>query len=134
MYSELSRRRIRSINKLIRVGKTEAVMVMRVDPDKGYIDLSKRRVAPEDIAACEDRYLRAKAVHSILRHVAANVGTPLLSLYETIGWPLYRKYGHAHEAFRRSVADPTIFDELEIPEKTLKLLMLNIKRRLTPKV
>ena len=66
MYSELSRRRIRSINKLIRVGKTEAVMVMRVDPDKGYIDLSKRRVAPEDIAACEDRYLRAKTV----RHVA----------------------------------------------------------------
>jgi len=64
MYSELSRRRIRSINKLIRVGKTEAVMVMRVDPDKGYIDLSKRRVAPEDTEKCEDRYIRAKTVRT----------------------------------------------------------------------
>jgi translation initiation factor 2 subunit 1 len=42
LLSELSRRRIRSINKLIKVGRQEAVMVLRVDKDKGYIDLSKR--------------------------------------------------------------------------------------------
>lgn len=38
LLSELSRRRIRSINKLIRVGKTEPVVVMRVDKDKGELD------------------------------------------------------------------------------------------------
>lgn len=35
LLSELSRRRIRSINKLIRVGRTAVVMVIRVDSDKG---------------------------------------------------------------------------------------------------
>lgn len=35
LLSELSRRRIRSVNKLIRVGRNEVVVVMRVDPDKG---------------------------------------------------------------------------------------------------
>lgn len=35
LLSELSRRRIRSINKLIRIGKTEPVVVIRVDKDKG---------------------------------------------------------------------------------------------------
>lgn len=35
MLSELSRRRIRSIQKLIRVGRNEVVVVMRVDKDKG---------------------------------------------------------------------------------------------------
>lgn len=35
LLSELSRRRIRSINKLIRVGKTEPVVVIRVDKEKG---------------------------------------------------------------------------------------------------
>ncbi|KYQ49721.1 Eukaryotic translation initiation factor 2 subunit 1 [Trachymyrmex zeteki] len=44
LLSELSRRRIRSINKLIRVGKTEPVVVIRVDKEKGYIDLSKPKV------------------------------------------------------------------------------------------
>jgi hypothetical protein len=37
LLSELSRRRIRSINKLIRVGKTEPVVVIRVDREKGTV-------------------------------------------------------------------------------------------------
>lgn len=37
LLSELSRRRIRSINKLIRIGKTEPVVVIRVDKEKGRI-------------------------------------------------------------------------------------------------
>ena len=55
LLSELSRRRIHSINKLIRVGKNEAVMVLRVDKEEGYIDLSKRRVSPEEVAKCEEK-------------------------------------------------------------------------------
>lgn len=35
LHSELSRRRIRSIKKLIRVGKLEVVQVLRVDQKKG---------------------------------------------------------------------------------------------------
>ena len=37
LLTELSRRRIRSINKLIRVGRNEVVVVVRVDRDKGEI-------------------------------------------------------------------------------------------------
>jgi translation initiation factor 2 subunit 1 len=35
LLSELSRRRIRSVNKLIRVGRNEVVVVLRVDKEKG---------------------------------------------------------------------------------------------------
>lgn len=44
LLSELSRRRIRSVQKLIRVGRNEVVVVLRVDEEKGkayihtYID------------------------------------------------------------------------------------------------
>ena len=37
LLSELSRRRIRSINKLVRVNRTEVVMVIRVDKEKGTV-------------------------------------------------------------------------------------------------
>ncbi|CDO69169.1 hypothetical protein BN946_scf185042.g71 [Trametes cinnabarina] len=73
LLSELSRRRIRSIQKLIRVGRNEVVVVLRVDKEKGYIDLSKRRVSPEDIVKCEERYMKSKAVASIMRHVASKI-------------------------------------------------------------
>merc|ERR1739844_560067 len=74
LLSELSRRRIRSINKLIRVGRNECVVVIRVDKDKGYIDLSKRRVSPEEIKKCEEKFTKAKTVYSILRHCAEILG------------------------------------------------------------
>jgi translation initiation factor 2 subunit 1 len=37
LLSELSRRRIRSIQKLIRIGRNEVVVVLRVDKEKGQI-------------------------------------------------------------------------------------------------
>ena len=104
LLSELSRRRIRSINKLIRVGRNEVAMVLRVDKDKGYIDLSKRRVSPEDVAACEDRFNKAKAVNGVLRHLAERRKLLLEELYERIAWPLYKKYGHAYDAFKIALA------------------------------
>lgn len=126
LLSELSRRRIRSIQKLIRIGKNEVVVVLRVDKEKGgtvywpllwyrelstdilsrntgYIDLSKRRVSPEDIGKCEERYNKGKSVHSIMRHVAEKTKTPIETLYQEIGWPLNKKYGHANDAFKLSI-------------------------------
>merc|ERR1712137_332016 len=100
LLSELTRRRIRSINKLVRVGRQEVCMVLRVDKEKGYIDLSKRRVSPEDVAKCDERFQRSKAVHSIVRHVAEVQHVEIESLYSQTAWPLYRIYGHAYEAFR----------------------------------
>ena len=41
LLSELSRRRIRSIQKLIRVGRNEVVVVLRVDKEKGGKILGK---------------------------------------------------------------------------------------------
>lgn len=71
---------------------------------KGYIDLSKRRVSPEDVIKCEERYNKSKAVHSIMRHVAEATQTPLETLYQNIAWPLNRKYGHSHDAFKISIS------------------------------
>lgn len=132
LLSELSRRRIRSIQKLIRVGRNEVVVVLRVDKEKGmfpplpagrnflfsfrvrvencvlmceigYIDLSKRRVSAEDVVKCEERFNKSKMVHSILRHVAEKTKEPIEQLYESIGWPLMKKYGHAVDAFKFSI-------------------------------
>lgn len=143
LLSELSRRRIRSISKLIKVGRQEPVMVLRVDQEKGYIDLSKRRVSPEDVAACEEKFNKSKMVNSILNHVAATTNISVEELYKTVGWPLYKKYGHAFEAFKMIVADPeSVFKDLTttdesgnvsaIDEAIKAAFVKNIRRRMTP--
>mmetsp|Transcript_10464 Transcript_10464/g.18283 ORF Transcript_10464/g.18283 Transcript_10464/m.18283 type:complete len:331 (-) Transcript_10464:790-1782(-) len=143
LLSELSRRRIRSINKLIKVGRQEPVMVLRVDKDKGYIDLSKRRVSPEDSAHGEDKYQKSKMVHSIIKHVAEVTSSDLEELYRKVGWPLYRIYGHCFEAMKTMVADDGagVFKRLEednegpievLTQEVKDLFLKNIKRRMTP--
>ena len=73
------------------------------DGPAGYIDLSKRRVSPEDIVKCEERFNKGKMVASIMRHVAEKTKTPMETLYQDIGWPLNKKYGHAVDAFKLSI-------------------------------
>merc|ERR1711979_26879 len=139
LLSELSRRRIRSINKLIKIGRSECVVVIRVDKDKGYIDLSKRRVSTEDVVKCEEKFARGKAVNSILRHVAELLkyesDEQLEELYRKTAWYFDRKVnkpGACYDHFKMAVQTPEILDECDIDDETKKVLLSNIKRRLTP--
>ncbi|KAF2456259.1 translation initiation factor 2, alpha subunit [Lineolata rhizophorae] len=133
LLSELSRRRIRSIQKLIRVGRNEVVVVLRVDKEKGYIDLSKRRVSAEDIVKCEERYNKSKMVHSIMRHVAEKTNTPIETLYQSIGWPLNKKYGHSIDAFKLSITNPDVWKEVTFPNEVVREELTSyISKRLTP--
>jgi len=138
LLSELSRRRIRSVNKLVRVGRTEPVVVIRVDKDKGYIDLSKRRVTPEDVERCTEVFSKAKAVNSILRHVASNLdfktNDELEELYRKTAWHFEaktKKKGSSYDWFKQAVQDPTLFDECGLDEKTKAELLRNIQQKLT---
>lgn len=139
--SEVSRRRIRSIGKHLRIGKTEAVQVFRVDKEKGYIDLSKKKVTADDIAQAEDRYNNAKAVHSIMSHVGmewcknpkCDVAN-LEQLYELVGWPLARKFGTCFDAFRIGNASPEkVFGAegpLNIDPELQEIFVRDIRERL----
>lgn len=99
----------------------------------GYIDLSKRRVSAEDIVRCEERYNKSKSVHSIMRHVAEKTNTPIESLYQSIGWPLNKRYGHANDAFKLSITNPSVWDEVEFPNDVVRdELQSYISKKLTP--
>uniref|UniRef100_A0A1I7VB77 Eukaryotic translation initiation factor 2 subunit 1 n=1 Tax=Loa loa TaxID=7209 RepID=A0A1I7VB77_LOALO len=135
LLSELSRRRIRSVNKLIRVGRNECVVVIRVDKEKGYIDLSKRRVYSKDSIQCEERFAKAKAVNSILRHVADQLGydseEQLEELYDKTAWYFDRKLkrkGAAFDIFKKAITDPTALDECDITPDIRKKLLIDIKK------
>ncbi|KAK3854289.1 hypothetical protein Pcinc_012641 [Petrolisthes cinctipes] len=137
LLSELSRRRIRSMNKLIRVGKTEPVVVIRVDKEKGYIDLSKRRVSKEDVERCTEKFAKAKAVSSIIRHVGELLGytqeEQVEQLYQQTAWHFeekYKKQACAYDVFKQAVVDHSILDECKLDEETRSVMVTQIQRKL----
>lgn len=90
--------------KAIRTGRQEIVKVIKVDKEKGYIDLSKKSVSNDEATTkFEEKFEKAKKVHSILRNVAEKCGINIEDLYEEIAWPLYKTHHHALDAFKISI-------------------------------
>lgn len=139
--SEMSNRRIRSISKLTRAGNIEVCMVLRVDADRGYIDLSKKRVrSGEDVIRAKEAFAKAKTVHGIMRHIATIVKQDLASVCEIISWPLYKALGpaKAYDALRRMVHENStdgvfaVCTELASRPALVEALLLAAGRKLTP--
>ena len=121
LSTEVTKKRVKLVNKYMKVGKQEPMMVIRVDREKRYIDLSKKKVLPADAAIAELHFKKAKMVHNILRQMAVKLGpdVTLQSLYEKFAWKLYDKYEHAFDAFRLIMSDADIvYKEIHIsPEE-----------------
>ena len=74
-----------------------------------------------------------------MRHVAEKHTMVLEALYAMVGWPLYKKYGHAYDACKLCLTDQEdIFSGLEafapgaIDEDVKATLIQYIKSRLAP--
>lgn len=110
--SEFTNRRFRSLSSIIKVGRTEIVLVMDVDKERGYIDLSKSKVSSDDIVKCEKKWNQAKSVQTIMTSISIKLSIPLAELHTEITWPLYKKYGSAYEAFLMYIEDSKSVPEL----------------------
>ena len=100
LSSELSRKRVNYVKRLIKERREEVLRVLRIDPQKGFFDLSKKSVKVEEIEEFKETYLKSKTVHGIMKLLSVKAKQPIEELYEMFCWPLYKKYGHAYIAFK----------------------------------
>lgn len=93
-FSELSARRLRETpQKILRLGRLEVLQVLRVDTTKGYIDMTRKNISPEEKQECYDRYSSAKLLHSIIAIAVDVAGTVKVdAVYRDVIFPLYAKY------------------------------------------
>lgn len=144
LSSEVSRKRIRSIHKHLRINKQDVMQVLRVDKDKGYIDLSKKYVNEDQVKYATDAYTKSKTVHSIMKHVAVTCSVDLLTLLQKVSWPLYKKYrvvdddnleeegpqGHALDGLVEILEKPELLNEMDLSDAVKDCLLKEIKHRL----
>jgi len=131
-FSELSKTRLKSPLKFLKVGKQDEMQVLRVDEEKGYVDLTMKHLNKADEEECQERFRQSKAVDSILRHISVTHRQPLEMLYRNIAWPLARneKYSHPLEALKSSIKEDTsVLDELQLDPDIKKELLRVITRR-----
>ncbi|KAJ2626254.1 hypothetical protein GGF44_005100, partial [Coemansia sp. RSA 1694] len=92
-----------------------------------------RQASPEEVRKCAEKFEKSKTVHSIITHVATKMNMEAEDLYKRFGWPLYRKYGHAYDAFKMAITEyDEVLGEYNLEPELKKELMTGITRRLAP--
>ena len=104
--SDLSRLRIRHIQKLVNVGKILAAEVIRVDPERRCIDLSKKSVTIEEFQYAETKYEQGKHVHLAVRKLAStmypdmDLEEAMTKVYNDWVWDMYTENKHAYDTLK----------------------------------
>ena len=113
--SEISRKRMRSVLRHVRVGQKQVLQVLRVDTERGYVDLSKKYIAGDEKELGSTKYEKGKHVHSITKRLAELTHQNQKDIFAKLTFPLYSSpdWKHPFEAFKALAAeDADIFTSL----------------------
>jgi len=118
--SEISSSWIRNIRDFVREGQKMVLKVLRVDTEKGHIDLSLRRVTKREKIEKILSWKKDRKAEALLREVAEKVGLPNEEVYEKAGILIEEKYG-LYEGFEKVVKEGTeVLTEIGVPESLAK--------------
>ncbi len=114
--SEISSARIRNVRDFVRENQKMVLKVLRVDVEKGHIDLSLRRVTKRERIEKIKSWKKDRKGEALLHAVAEKVGLPVDEVYQKAGLLLEEKYG-LYEGFERVVKDGVeVLTKMNIPE------------------
>src|SRR3989337_2316056 len=102
--SEISSSWIRNIRDFVREGQKIVLKVLRVDMEKGHIDLSLRRVTKREKIEKIKSWKKDRKADALLRGVAEKAGMTFEEVYEKAGKLLDDKYG-LYEGFAKVVKE-----------------------------
>src|SRR3989344_4570026 len=102
--SEIAPGRIRNLRDYVSDGRQIVCKVLRLDREKGHIDLSLRRVnSTQRVEKLEEIKQELKA-ESLLKNLATKLKRPHLELYKEITGVIFKEYSHLYLCFKDIVA------------------------------
>src|SRR3989304_1839700 len=118
--SEISSTRIRNVRDFVRENQKMVLKVLRVDMEKGHIDLSLRRVTKREKIEKIKSWKKDRKAEALLRGVAEKVGLPNEEVYEKAGILIEEKYG-LYEGFEKVVKEGVeVLTKIGVPEDLAK--------------
>ena len=137
--SEVSSGWVRNIRDFVREGQKTVLKVLRVNAEKGQVDLSLRRVSRLERREKILSWKRERKAESLIRSLSEKLKIPLEEVYAKTGTAIEEKFGGAYEGLERAAregSDPLIEAGLpkdlasaiaEIAKDKIRLPMVKIK-------
>ncbi|MBI3026481.1 translation initiation factor IF-2 subunit alpha [Candidatus Woesearchaeota archaeon] len=130
--SEVSPGRIRNIRDFVVEGKKVVCKVLRINKEKGYIDLSLRRVNESEKRRKIDEIKKEQNAEKIVEIAASRIGIKAEDFYKVISEKIKRGHNSLHEFFEAVAKDESVLQSIEIDKKQLEVIGETIKQRIKP--
>ncbi len=128
--SEVSPGRIRNIRDYVKEGKQIVCKILRVDREKGHIDLSLRRVNnSQRINKLKEVKLEQKS-EKILELIGKELDKDLKQMYKDLGYKLIEEYGSLNTSFENFALDPELINNLKLTKKFSDVLKKIIEEKI----
>lgn len=131
--SEIAPGRIRNIRDYVKEGKKIVCKVLKINKEKGNIDVSLRRVSVQMRNKKNTEDKQEQKAGKILDTLAKECNTSVDNIYKDIGESLIENYGSIYEGFQKILLNgEQELKSLKSDEKLKKKLFKIIKDRIKP--
>src|SRR5512136_673297 len=114
--SEISSSWIRNIRDFVREGQKAVLKVIRVDTEKGHIDLSMRRVTKRERIEKVLSWKKDRKAEALLKGVAEKVHLSVQEVYEKAGAAIEEQFG-LYDGFEKAAKEGAeVLMKIGIPE------------------
>jgi len=120
--SEVSGKWVRDIKKFVKLNKTYVTKVVRVDEQKGHINLSLKRVSKIDKTRKMQDYKKEQKAEKILEKIAKKQKITLDKAYEKIGFELQDEFGDMFKAFDIASKTPEVLVQKGMPKSLVDVI------------
>jgi len=128
--SEISPGRIRNIRDFVKEGKKVVCKILRVNKERGHIDLSLRRVTESQRRAKNSQIKQEQMAEKIVELVAKDTKTDMKALYNDLMSKI--KYPNLYSCFEEVAVDNFSLDKLGLDKTVTAKMTEMIKQRIKP--
>ena len=121
--SEISSRWVRNIRNHVRERQKMVLQVQRVDPSKGQIDLSLRRVTQDDKRKKLEEWKKHRKAETLITAAAAKLKVDVKDFYAKTGTKIVEHYGSLYDGFEAAAkSGAEALHEAGVTKKDSKVL------------
>lgn len=121
--SEVTGKWVYDIREFVKEGKQYVAKVVRIDYQKGFINLSLKRVTKYDEKEKLNAFRREQRAEKMLEQAARELGKNLNQAYEEVGFLLQEKFGDLFVAFDEARKSRDALIKKGVPEEWVDVLV-----------
>lgn len=130
--SEISLKWVRNIRDYVREGQKVVLQVLGVNPERGHIDLSLRRVSDAQRKRKLQEVKQRQRAERLLKILADELKVSPHEVNSKIGKKLLKEFDSLYEGLESIAADNKIVDRLSLNEKWKSALIDIVKKSIKP--